>query len=95
MIENVTCEVQHWSMATCPYNDMVSVNYYTGWGWLFLMLLVGLLNPLWFRDSYLHWLQNTVENFSRWRNFKMYGIYLGMNPDVWHALKDEDNKKNS
>jgi hypothetical protein len=62
---------------------------------IFLMLLVGLLNPLWFRDSYLHWLQNTVENFSRWRNFKMYGIYLGMNPDVWHALKDEDNKKNS
>ena len=42
MIENVTCEVQHWSMATCPYNDMVSVNYYTGWGWLFLMLLVGI-----------------------------------------------------
>jgi hypothetical protein len=58
---------------------------------ILLLLIIGLLNPLWFRDSYLLWLQNSVESLSRWRNFKMYGIYLGMNPDVWHALSD-DNK---
>jgi hypothetical protein len=58
---------------------------------ILLLLIIGLLNPLWFRDSYLLWLQNSVESLSRWRNFKMYGIYLGMDPDVWHALSD-DNK---
>ena len=59
---------------------------------ILLLLIVGLLNPLWFRDSYLLWLQNSVESLSRWRNFKMYGIYLGMDPDVWHALSDSDTK---
>jgi hypothetical protein len=57
------------------------------------LLLIGLLNPFWFRDDYLRWLQTTIEDITRWRNYKMYAFYLGTDPKVWHALKDEDKTK--
>lgn len=55
------------------------------------MLMVGLLNPLWFRDDFLRWLQNTVERVTARRNYFMYRLYLGMDPKVWHALKGDDH----
>lgn len=55
------------------------------------LLLVGLLNPLWFRDDYLRWLQNTIERLTARRNYFMYRLYLGMDPKVWHALKGDDH----
>ena len=55
---------------------------------IFLMLVVTLLNPLWFRDDLLIWFQNKVENFAQWRNRLLYRVYLGTDPEVWHALKD-------
>jgi hypothetical protein len=58
-----------------------------------LLLLIGLLNPFWFRDDYLRWLQTTIEDMTRWRNYKMYTFYLGTDPKVWHVLKDEDKIK--
>ena len=57
-------------------------------GPVFLCLVVCLLNPLWFRDDLLIWFENKVNEFSVWRNKFLYRIYLGMDPEVWHALKD-------
>ena len=55
---------------------------------IFAILCVLLLNPLWFRDDLLIWFENRINNFSVWRNRLLYRIYLGMDPEVWHALKD-------
>lgn len=55
---------------------------------VFLFLVICLLNPLWFRDDLLIWFENKVNEFSVWRNKFLYHIYLGMDPEVWHALKD-------
>ena len=68
---------------------------FTHWGILaiailpiFVMLCVLLLNPLWFRDDLLIWFENKMNEFSVRRNKLRYRIYLGMDPEVWHALKD-------
>ena len=74
-------------------------HYYKAVSWLYftvaillipiiVLLIIGLLNPFWFRDSYLLWLQNSIERLTAKRNYKMYSIYLGMDPKVWHALKN-------
>jgi positive regulator of sigma E activity len=55
---------------------------------IFLILCVFLLNPLWFRDDLLIWFENRINAFSVWRNRMLYRIYLGADPEVWHALKD-------
>ncbi len=54
-----------------------------------LLLVILLLNPLWFRDDLLIWFENKVNAFSVWRNRLLYRVYLGMDPDVWHALTDK------
>jgi hypothetical protein len=56
---------------------------------IFVILLVCLLNPLWFRDDLLIYFENKINEFSVWRNRLLYKIYLGTDPEVWHALKDE------
>lgn len=53
-----------------------------------VLLLIGLLNPFWFRDDYLRGLQNFIEKITARRNYQMYRIYLGTDPEVWHTLKD-------
>jgi hypothetical protein len=55
---------------------------------IFVVLCAFLLNPLWFRDDLLIWFENKINAFSVWRNKLLYRIYLGMDPEVWHALKD-------
>ena len=55
---------------------------------IFVILCIFLLNPLWFRDDLLIWFENRVNAFSVWRNRLLYRIYLGADPEVWHALKD-------
>ena len=55
---------------------------------ILVVLCVFLLNPLWFRDDLLIWFENKINAFSVWRNKLLYRIYLGMDPEVWHALKD-------
>lgn len=54
-------------------------------------LVVAICNPFWFRDSFFHFVEKQVNNFSRWRNYKMYGIYLGCDPKLWHTLKDDNS----
>jgi uncharacterized protein involved in cysteine biosynthesis len=53
-----------------------------------ILVVVCMLNPFWFRDRWINWLESSINEFSRWRNRLLYRIYLGMDPDVWHALKD-------
>ncbi len=55
---------------------------------IFLILCLCLLNPLWFRDDLLIWFENKINTFSVWRNRLLYRIYLGADPEMWHALKD-------
>ena len=55
---------------------------------IFVILCILLLNPLWFRDDLLIWFENKINEFSVWRNKLLYRVYLGCDPDVWHALKD-------
>lgn len=53
------------------------------------VLCVLLLNPLWFRDDLLIWFENKMNDFSIRRNKLLYRIYLGADPELWHALKDQ------
>lgn len=56
---------------------------------LALVMIMAILNPLWFRDSMFHWAERQVNQFTRWRNNVKYRIYLGCDPVVWHVLKGD------
>jgi hypothetical protein len=56
---------------------------------LAVLLIVAIVNPLWFRDSMFNWVEGRVNRFSRWRNHVKYHIYLGCDPKVWHTLKGD------
>ncbi len=51
-------------------------------------ILLALLNPFWFRDSFFDLVERKVKQITRWRDLIKYRIYLGTDPEVWHALKD-------
>jgi hypothetical protein len=55
---------------------------------LTLLVVFGILNPFWFRDRFFYWVENTVKKIAEWRNYQKYKIYLGIDPKVWHTLKD-------
>jgi hypothetical protein len=52
-----------------------------------IMLLVTILNPFWFRDAMFNWVERKINQFSRWRDYRQYAIYLGADPKMWHTLK--------
>ena len=54
-----------------------------------LVMIIGFANPLWFREAFLQFIIDKTEQFSRWRNYKVYTLYLGMDPKVWHTLKGD------
>jgi len=54
-----------------------------------LAMLIVFVNPLWFRDWAINKVITGVDRYSRWRNYKMYSIYLGCDPKMWHTLKDD------
>lgn len=53
-----------------------------------VLLLIAIVNPLWFRDSFFQFIERKINDYARWRNYKMYAIYLGCDPKMWHTLKD-------
>lgn len=53
-----------------------------------VVTLLAILNPLWFRNDFFNFIERKVNQFTVWRNRVKYRIYLGTDPDVWHALKD-------
>ena len=52
-----------------------------------VLLMIAILNPLWFRDGFFRWVENTVNKFAKWRNYRQYALYLGCDPEYWHTLK--------
>jgi hypothetical protein len=54
---------------------------------VFVALVVAILNPLWFRDSFFRWVENMVNKLAKWRNYRQYALYLGCDPEYWHTLK--------
>ena len=56
---------------------------------IFLMLVLAIINPLWFRDRFFNWVEKLVYRITRWRNYRVYAIYLGTDPRMWHTLKGE------
>ena len=53
-----------------------------------VVLLLAIINPLWFRSGMFTFVERKINEFSRWRNYRMYAIYLGCDPKIWHTLKD-------
>jgi hypothetical protein len=56
---------------------------------VFCVLLVAIVNPFWFRDSFFNWVERLVNRYTRWRNYVKYKIYLGTDPKMWHSLKGD------
>lgn len=57
---------------------------------VFVAVVIAVINPLWFRDNMFRWIEQKVNKISQWRNYRVYSIYLGTDPTVWHALKDTE-----
>jgi hypothetical protein len=56
---------------------------------LALIMIVAIVNPLWFRESMFNWTERQFNHFTRWRNNVKYRIYLNCDPVVWHTLKGD------
>ena len=56
---------------------------------VFIVLLIAIINPFWFRDDMFRFVENTVNKLSRWRNYQKYHLYLGADPKMWHTLKGD------
>ena len=56
---------------------------------VFLVLLIAIINPFWFRSSMFDFIERGVNRLSRWRNYTKYHIYLGADPKMWHTLKGD------
>ena len=50
--------------------------------------LLAIINPLWFRESFFGLIETYIHKLTRWRDRIKYRLYLGTDPEVWHALKD-------
>ncbi len=56
---------------------------------LAVALIVAILNPFWFRDWMFNFIERRINQFTRWRNYTKYHIYLGTDPKMWHTLKGD------
>lgn len=68
----------------------LSVSYLVFLAPVLVLLLLAIVNPFWFRDQFFNWVERTVNRISIWRNRMAYRIYLGTDPELWHALKGEN-----
>jgi hypothetical protein len=53
-----------------------------------IALVIAVINPFWFRNDLFDLVERRINEFSRWRGYRQYSIYLGTDPRMWHALKD-------
>ena len=67
------------------------------WHWLFVAVvfpfviiatIVAVINPFWFRNGMFNTVEQSIYKIARWRDRIKYRIYLGTDPELWHALKD-------
>lgn len=56
-----------------------------------VLLLLAIINPFWFREGYMRWCEQMTLRIARWRDKIKYRIYLGTDPEMWHALKDRND----
>ena len=56
---------------------------------IIVLLLISVINPFWFRTSMFNWVERSVVRLTRWRDYAKYRIYLGVDPKMWHTLRDE------
>jgi len=56
---------------------------------LLVVLVAAIINPFWFRSSFFNFIEQKINQFTRWRNYKKYHIYLGTDPKMWHTLKGD------
>lgn len=54
-----------------------------------VLLIVGIINPFWFRNSMFNGIERLVRRITLWRDYVKYRIYLGADPKMWHALRGE------
>lgn len=54
-----------------------------------VLLSLAIINPFWFRDQFFFWTERWVHRAVIWRNRVTYRIYLGTDPELWHALKGD------
>lgn len=55
-----------------------------------VVVVLAIINPFWFRDSFFNWIETRVHKLARWRDYHKYALYLGTDPKMWHALKDSN-----
>jgi hypothetical protein len=53
-----------------------------------IAVVIAVINPFWFRNDLFDLVERRINEFSRWRGYRQYSIYLGTDPRMWHALKD-------
>ena len=56
---------------------------------VFAAVVIAIANPLWFRNDLFGWIETNVTKMVQWRNYIQYRIYLGTDPRMWHALRDD------
>lgn len=66
----------------------LSISYFVLLAPVLIALILAVINPFWFRDSFFSWVERQVNSVTRWRNRITYRIYLGTDPELWHALRD-------
>ena len=54
-----------------------------------VMLFLAIINPFWFRDSMFRTIERNINRFAAWRGYRVYRVYLGCDPKVWHTLKGD------
>ena len=65
------------------------VSTYTIFIPLIVLVVLAVINPFWFREGFMRWIENLTNKVARYRDKIKYRIYLGTDPTVWHALKDK------
>ena len=56
---------------------------------MMLLVFLALINPFWFRNAMFSRIELWTTRLARWRDRIKYRLYLGTDPDMWHALKDK------
>ena len=56
---------------------------------MIVLVVLAVINPFWFREPFMRWIETTTNKIARYRDRIKYRIYLGTDPAVWHALKDK------
>ncbi len=57
-----------------------------------ILTILAVVNPFWFRESFFRFIERIVNKIANFRDRLKYRVYLGTDPEVWHALKDNNER---